>query len=79
MVGAQRVPPTAVGPAPTQPQLVKEKRAAGESLGEKKQRAHLGSGGERDAQRVDTRSLRLEGRQRAEVRDREPPRGKGGR
>ena len=76
MVGAQGFPPTAGGPAPTQPQLVKEERAAGESLGEKKQRAHLGSGGGRDAQRVGTRSLRLEGRQRAEVRDREPPGGR---
>lgn len=33
MAGAQCVPPTAVGPAPTQPQLVKEERAAGSGLG----------------------------------------------
>lgn len=33
MAGAQCVPPTAVGPAPTMPQLVKENRAAGRGLG----------------------------------------------
>lgn len=33
MAGAQCVPPTAVGPAPAMPQLVKENRAVGRGLG----------------------------------------------
>lgn len=60
VAGAQCVLPTAVGPAPTQPQLGKEKRAAREHLWEKKQgvQLDLGAGG-----------LCLESSQRAEVGD----------
>lgn len=69
VAGAQCLLLTAVGPAPTQLQLVKEKRAVSEHPWETKQGVQLRSGGGRDAEELGTIALRLESRQRAEDRD----------
>lgn len=61
MAGAQGVPPTAVGPAPTQPQLGREERL-GQWLWEKD------PAGKGMLEGAVSRALRLEGWQRAELR-----------
>lgn len=60
VAGAQHVLPTAVGPAPTQPQLVRKERAAREHLWEKKQGVHLGLVGQGACAWRVARELRLE-------------------
>lgn len=65
VAGAQGLLPTAVGPAPTQLQLVREKSRWRASLG---QGTPLRSDGGRGAEGVGTRVLRLESGWRAEDR-----------